>query len=143
MKRLHIICLIGMMVAATSVDATGRPVRAIFDEGLFWAGTPDEVVKVIDRVARAGFNTYIPCVWHGQGAMWPSRVAPVWDANPGVAIADRLRVFVELARARDIDVLPCFTLVLRQREFLRSFASDSRPEGAFDVHKLQAYACLV
>jgi uncharacterized lipoprotein YddW (UPF0748 family) len=127
-------CLIALAIGAACPAAGRPPTRAIFDEGLYWAGSADEVARVLDRVERAGFNTYIPCVWHGQGAMWPSRVAPAWDANPGVAYSDRLRTFVELARARRIDVLPCFTLMLRQREFLRPFASDSRPEGAFDVH---------
>jgi uncharacterized lipoprotein YddW (UPF0748 family) len=135
MRRTACVCLIAFVIAAASPVAAARPpTRAIFDEGLYWAGSVEEVAKVLDRVESAGFNTYIPCVWHGQGAMWPSRVAPVWDANPAVANSDRLRAFVELAKARQIDVLPCFTLMLRQREFLRQFASDSRPEGAFDVH---------
>jgi len=124
-----------LLAILPAFSASGEPaqIRAIFDEGMYWAGSATDVSHVLNRVKRAGFNTYIPCVWHGQGTTWPSNVAPVWDANPSVAANDALARFITAAHRVDIKVLPCFTLMLRQREFLPEFASESRPEGVFDV----------
>jgi len=113
---------------------TPRPVRAIFDEAVYWAGTPEQVEHVLDRVAAAGFNTYIPCVWHGQGAIWPSAVAQHWYRNRELAARDPLRDFIRAAHARGIRVMPCFTLVLRQHDFYPQFVAGSGRHGVFDVH---------
>lgn len=115
---------------------TDVPVRAIFDEGMYWAGTPSEVAGVLARAKDAGFNAYIPCVWHGQGATWESAVSPVWDANPSVAKRDAFGVFLKAAHGQGMRVLPCFTLVLRQRAFFPEFTSGSRPDGVFDVQNV-------
>ncbi len=59
-------------------DSAGRILesRALLDESSRWAA-PGQAEKVIERIARAGFNVYIPCVWHGRGACWPSKLTPM------------------------------------------------------------------
>lgn len=125
--------LLALLAAPSLARPSEVPTRAIFDEGMYWASSPSEVFWTLRRVKRAGFNTYIPCVWHGQGATWRSKVAPVWDRNPDVAARDALATFITAAHKEGIKVFPCFTLALRQREFLREFTSESRPEGVFNI----------
>ncbi len=108
--------------------------RIIFDEAVYWAGRPEEVREVLDRVAAAGFNTYIPCVWHGQGAIWPSQRAPLWHRNRPLAKRDPLPYFIEQAHARGIEVHPCFTVVLREHDFLPEFTSGTGGGDTFNIH---------
>ena len=51
-------------------DKSGMPLerRVLFDEDIEWATSRGAVDKIIHRIKSAGFNVYIPCVWHGQGA---------------------------------------------------------------------------
>ena len=53
--------------------------RIIFDEGLNWV-TRVSAERLCSRIARAGFNVFSPCVWHGRGTIWPSKLAP-WDSH--------------------------------------------------------------
>lgn len=126
-----------LLVASTCFVAShtqAREVnRVIFDEGIYWAKPPAALDVLLDRVSAAGFNTYIPCIWHGQGAIWNSRVVDLWFKNPQLALSDPLRLFVEKAHKRGIRVFPCFTLMARQHTFYPQFTTKARP-GMFDVH---------
>lgn len=107
--------------------------RAIWDEGLNWV-TKESAIKLLDRIKRAGFNVFVPNVWHGRGTNWPSTLAP-WDNRktpiPGF---DPLENLVKLAESYEIEVHPWFTVCLRQRDFLYQYYENGTPEYAFDVH---------
>lgn len=106
--------------------------RAIFDEGLNWMN-PKTAHSLCRRIKRAGFNVFMPCVWHGRGTVWPSELAP-WDSNnihnPDY---DPLANLVDIAREYEIEVHPWITVGLRQRNFLPEFV-DSPKSESFDWH---------
>ncbi len=108
--------------------------RAIFDEGLHWADRRG-AERVCSRIKAAGFNVFMPCVWHGRGTTWPSQIAP-WDPKlPSVLDYDPLGYLVETARRFEIEVHPWFTVVRRDRDFFTQFYDNGTPPESFDVHK--------
>lgn len=108
--------------------------RAVLDEGLNWV-TKSSADHLLKRIKKAGFNVFIPCVWHGRGAVWPSDLAP-WDSHhkrlPGF---DPLENLIKQAERYEIEVHPWFTVALRQREFLQEFYDRGTPQESFDVHR--------
>lgn len=114
--------------------------RAIFDETFqFWT-TPDAADRTLQRIKEAGFNVYVPVVWYGAGATWPSRHVQ-WDrklAAQAAAGVDPLRYVIERAHALGIEVHPWFTVALRQDNLLPEFALQGQLEGGrlgiFDLH---------
>ena len=108
--------------------------RAILDEGLSWV-TKQSAERVCSRIARAGFNVFIPCVWHGRGTIWPSKLAP-WDShNVRTQGFDPLGNLLQTAERYNIEVHPWFTVSLRQREFFPEFYDSGTPAQHFDVHR--------
>jgi len=107
--------------------------RAILDEGVGWA-TEAGARKTIERIKRAGFNVYVPCVWHGGGTRYPSTKAPL---APGFTIltTDPLKRLIDLAHQNGIEVHPWFCVALRQRDFLPEFYGPGTPDNAFDLHR--------
>jgi len=98
---------------ASTVARADGPVeqesRAILDEGLNWV-TKDSAERVCARIARAGFNVFIPCVWHGRGTIWPSKLAP-WDShNVRAQGFDPLANLLQTAERYHIEVHPWFTV---------------------------------
>lgn len=99
--------------------------RAILDEGLHWT-TPDGAEAVCRRIADAGFNVLIPCVWYGQGTTWKSALAP-WDRrvrahvirDPGY---DPMRKLLSEAGRRGLEVHPWFTVARRADGVLPEYA---------------------
>lgn len=124
---------ISRFTRAAGVESVGES-RAIFDEGLNWA-SKDSAEVVCERIARAGFNVFMPCVWHGRGTIWPSNLAP-WDSDatqvPGF---DPLGNLIEVARRFDLEVHPWFTVVRRDRDFFQEFYDSGTPSESFDVHR--------
>lgn len=109
--------------------------RAIWDEGLNWV-TKASAVRLLDRIKRAGFNVFVPNVWHGSGTVWPSSLAP-WDTrNVRVPGFDPLENLVMLAEGYNIEIHPWFTVNLRQRDFLHQYYESGTPEQAFDIHNV-------
>ncbi|MCS6293009.1 MAG: family 10 glycosylhydrolase [Nitrospira sp.] len=108
--------------------------RAIFDEGLNWTSKAAAEI-VCDRIRRAGFNVFVPCVWHGRGTAWPSSLAP-WDHKlayiPGFDPLDNL---IQTAKGYDIEVHPWFTIARRDRDFLPQYYDKGTPSESFDVHR--------
>jgi len=112
--------------------------RAIFDEDILWATSRYETDKILTRIKRAGFNVYIPCVWHGKGTYFPSTIA---RPDPRIkrrieAGDDPLAYIVEKAHSMGIEVHPWFTVVKRSSDDYPQFYDDGTPDGAFDVHNV-------
>lgn len=105
--------------------------RVISDEGRGWM-TAEGAASTIARIKKAGFNVYMPCVWHGQGTRYPSEAAV---AEPGrIFRVDPLKRLIDLAHAEGIEVHPIFTIALRQRDFYKKYYDDGTPKNAFNVH---------
>lgn len=114
-------------------DPARRHIRAIFDEGTGWM-TPTGALQTIERIKRAGFNVYVPCVWHGRGTRYPSAVAPS-EEKLDFQDGDPLARVIEIAHKNGIEVHPWFCVALRQREFLKDYYGPGTPEKAFDIHR--------
>lgn len=113
-------------------DGTILQSRVIADEGIGWM-TSDGAAETIARIKRAGFNVYIPCIWHGQGTRYPSALAV---PELGKTFHnDPLKRLIDLAHSNGIEVHPWFTIALRQRSFYKDFYDSGTPADAFDVHK--------
>lgn len=132
---IGVIALLASAQLAMSADAPFLGKRAIFDEGLGWA-TREGADRTLDRIRKAGFNVYVPCVWHGRGTSWPSKLAP-WDPflkEQPKAGYDPLRYLIGKAHEMGIEVHPWFTVALRQSDLFPEFAAKGTPADAFDVH---------
>jgi uncharacterized lipoprotein YddW (UPF0748 family) len=135
------IALVSLVVGTAQAGAMSMAgKRAIFDETFqFWT-TPDAADRTLQRIKDAGFNVYVPVVWYGAGATWPSRHVH-WDrhlASQAAAGVDPLRYVIEKAHALGIEVHPWFTIALRQDNLLPEFALQGQLEGGrlgiFDLH---------
>jgi uncharacterized lipoprotein YddW (UPF0748 family) len=113
-------------------NARIRSIRAIFDEGTGWM-TKNGARETIERVKRAGFNVYIPCVWHGKGTRYPSSAAPV-EHGLSSDNGDPLERLISMAHDNGIEVHPWFCVTLRQRTFLEEYYNPATPAEAFDIH---------
>jgi len=108
--------------------------RAIFDEGTEWM-TKEGAQQTIARIKKAGFNVYIPCVWHGRGARYPAKLAPI-DDKVTLTREDPLAHLIDIAHQNGIEVHPWFCVALRQRTFLGDYYTLFKtPYNAFDVHR--------
>ncbi len=111
--------------------------QAIFDEDNAWATGPAAIDNILARISAADFNVYVPCIWHGHGALFPSRVtAP--DPRFKNAFAggwDPLEYLVKRAHALNILVYPWFTVVRREDNAHPEWAEAGTPQNAYDVHQ--------
>lgn len=128
-------------------DAHGRFLekRVLFDEDSEWASSREATDRIVTELKRAGFNVYVPCVWHGYGTLFPSRVA---QADPRYRDRflkgyDPLAYLVRTAHEKGIEVHAWFTVMRRDREFYPQFYSVGVPKDAFDVHNQQFRAFIV
>lgn len=124
---------LGPSWAAVKVEAESRTIQ---DEGLNWASNESAEI-LCARIARAGFNVFIPCIWHGRGTIWPSKLAP-WDsAAMHVEGSDPLKYLFRVAPRYGIEVHPWFTVARRDRDFLPQFYHDGSVPETFDVHRAE------
>ncbi len=107
--------------------------RAIFDEGTGWM-TEKGARETISRIKAAGFNVYIPCIWHGRGTRYPCSLAPP-EEKLDLSGDDPLARLIRIAHAGNIEVHPWFCVALRQRDFLDDYFDPGTPPMAFDLHK--------
>ena len=114
-----------------TADGTIMQTRVMFDEGRGWM-TSEGAAEIISRIKRAGFNVYVPCIWHGQGTRYPSAVA-VPELGK-IFTDDPLSRLIDLAHRNGIEVHPWFTITLRQRNFYKKYYDFGTPADAFDVH---------
>ena len=110
--------------------------RYMFDEDIFWALSEANTREVLDNLVDAGFNHYVPCVWHGNGAYFP-REDGLIDARLTHRIKtlnqDPLLFLVKEARKREIKVHPWFTVMRREGNLLPEYGLDNT-EAVFNVH---------
>jgi len=134
-SAVTVCCLAGPLPRnASSAVSLEQESRMIFDEGLNWVNR-DSAERICSRIARAGFNAFSPCVWHGRGTIWPSSLAP-WDSHNVRAVGfDPLGNLFKTAQTFGIEVHPWFTLSLRQRDFFPQFYDNGTPAHSFDVHR--------
>src|SRR3569623_1087438 len=53
--------------------------RVIFDEDMHWANSAAEADAILQRIKDAGYNVYVPCIYHGGGSWHPTpQLAPPW-----------------------------------------------------------------
>lgn len=134
--NLVILTLVSQVSVAVTT-ATGEPMRILLDEDFLWLDRK-AADELITNMKRAGFNVLVPCVWHGRGASWRSKLPkePRWSENPE-GLADPLGYLITRAHEAGIEVHPWFTISLRQREFYGQFREDGVPDSFFDVHNEQ------
>ncbi len=109
--------------------------RVMFDEDIAWALSKSNTDKIINHLAMAGFNVYIPCVWHGNGTHYPSTIA---FANPQVLERikrgdDPLAYLIKKAHEKNIEVHAWFTVMRRETDNYKDFYDRYSPQDAFDV----------
>lgn len=140
--QLSAICTAGAFIRPSLVSAQEpgeNEIRAMFDESLSWI-TETGARNLCERLKRAGFNVFVPNVWHGRGTSWPSALAP-WDSYKLEAIAkndsgfDPLGRLVNIAADYQLEIHPWFNIAMRQRDFLSQYYDAGTPDGCFDVHK--------
>jgi uncharacterized lipoprotein YddW (UPF0748 family) len=128
-------------------DARGtlKERRVLFDEDLEWATSEAATERILSQVLAAGFNVFIPCVWHGEGSAYPTPlVAP--DARVAARVAagsDPLAYLLERAHALGIEVHPWFTVARRESTRMAQYYAAGTPEGAYDVHNPAFRAFIV
>ena len=120
-------------------DGDGRVLesRALLDEGYPWADA-DAVPEIVAEIKRAGFNVYIPCVWHGRGTRYPCDIEA---AEPAVAEryaemeVDPFALLVEECHAAGIEVHPWFCVSKREQDLHPEFVEEGTPDRFFDAHR--------
>ncbi len=116
-------------------DAKGRllETRMILDEqACFLIEGAD---AVLDKIKRAGFNAYMPCIWHGRGSIYKSKTTLI---EPQFAsfftTCDATAEMIAKAHARGIEVHPWFCVAYRGKPDPHpEFTGDSVPKGAYDL----------
>lgn len=113
--------------------------RAIFDEDIGWATSRFVTDKILARIKRAGFNVYVPCVWHGKGTYFPSSFV-----NPDHRIVSRIKsgddplaYLVTRAHSMGIEVHPWFTVTKRSTDAYPQYYDCGTPSGAYNVHNVE------
>lgn len=117
-------------------SADGTENRVMFDEDIAWALSKSNTDKIIDRLSKAGFNAYIPCVWHGAGAYFNSSIAYIHpQVRQRIALGDDPLIYlIKKAHEKNIEVHPWFTVVRRDDNEYKQFYDKNSPENAFNVH---------
>jgi uncharacterized lipoprotein YddW (UPF0748 family) len=111
--------------------------EALFDEDMTWALNRASIDTRLERIKRAGFTVYVPCVWHGRGAAYPTIRAPEDSrlASRMPAEWDPLAYLILRAHTSGISVHPWVTVARREDEAHPEWAEPGTPAGAYDIHQ--------
>ncbi|MEK6795223.1 MAG: family 10 glycosylhydrolase [Spirochaetota bacterium] len=117
-------------------DANGRLIesRMILDEKGAFLDEGSDVV--LDRIKRAGFNAYMPCIWHGRGAIFRSAHSPVEPRfeQHFAGTNDATAVMIQRAKDRGIEVHAWFCVAPQgKNKLFPEFAKEGSPKGAYDL----------
>lgn len=128
----------GLAIQGPLTRAKGGEVlesRVIFDEDMHWAVSKESADNILSRVKAAGFNVFIPCVWHGNGTYYPTVLtSPDLKLADVIAKYDPLEYLIRRAHALGIEVHPWFTVMRRENSHYPNFFGEGVPDGAYDVH---------
>jgi len=110
--------------------------RIIFDESMYWASSKEAADKILNSISEAGFNVYVPCVWHGRGTYYPSKYFKPDDRLHDVINSgdDPLAYLITKAHSLNIEIHPWFTVVRREAGILPEYSTKGLPDNAFNVH---------
>ncbi len=109
--------------------------RVMFDEDMHWAVSKDNADRILTRLKAAGFNVYVPCVWHGNGTYYPTSLAETDPKLDSVITAyDPLAYLIQKAHSLGIEVHPWFTVMRRENMHHPKFFGEGVPDGSYDVH---------
>jgi Glycosyl hydrolase-like 10 len=91
--------------------------------------------KVINDISRAGFNVYMPCVWHGRGALYRSSSTVVEPKfSKFFKSTDRMAELIKKAHAKNIQVHAWFCVTLRGvPDPHPEFTTKGVPRRAYDL----------
>ena len=110
--------------------------RVMFDEDMHWAYSPAHADAILERVKAAGFNVYIPCIYHGGGSWYPTSMVA-----PDTKLVERLKqqpdplaYLIKKAHSMGIEVHPWFTVAYRGGDFNPQFAGKGPLEGVYNLH---------
>jgi len=111
--------------------------RVIFDEGSEWASSPEAADKILRRIKSAGFNVYVPCVWHGYGTRYPTSLAKQEEKLETILRKgyDPLAYLIKKAHSMGIEVHPWFTVAERRWTQYPEYYDAGTPANAYDMHK--------
>ncbi|MBU0610310.1 MAG: family 10 glycosylhydrolase [Armatimonadetes bacterium] len=101
--------------------------------------------SLLDRITRAGFNAFMPCVWHGRGALYRSDLTVIEPQfAPHFAEGkDPTAELIRKAHANGIEVHPWFCAAYRGKPDAHpEFPTEGVPAGAYDLHD-PAYRALI
>ncbi|HKE94618.1 MAG TPA: family 10 glycosylhydrolase [Povalibacter sp.] len=126
------------LLAITSAGRPRAPAtenRVMVDEGDHWSRSTTEMRRTIDRLSTAGFNIYVPCIWDGGRALFPTDKArfAAWIRNVARPEDDPLQAMIAYAHQRGIQVHPWFIVAGRPAGDYPAEFIDGAPTGAFNV----------
>lgn len=104
--------------------------------------TPIGSNLVLNRIQRAGFNVFSPCIWHGNGALYAAgKDIPrekQFEKQSNRQDNDAFYHLIKEAHSRNIQVYAWFCVSLRDPplNFLTDFYDKTEtPNRAFDIHR--------
>ncbi|MGA2463618.1 MAG: family 10 glycosylhydrolase [Thermodesulfobacteriota bacterium] len=110
--------------------------RAIADENPHCL-TKEDIDTLIDVMTNAGLNVYIPCLWHGKGAIFQTDLAPLDNRYEKLKrdqpLFDPIQYLIKRAHERGVEVHPWFCVSLRQSDIFPQWAEGGTPSSFFEV----------
>jgi hypothetical protein len=95
--------------------------RVIIDEaGTYQTTAPD---KLLDPFLRAGFNIYMPCVWHGHGARYKNTKSPI-EKKYAALENDPMADMLVAAHAKGMQVHGWWCVMLNRDNAFKEFAGE-------------------
>lgn len=109
---------------------------ALFDESLEWATSKSATMKILQEVQRMGIKVFVPCVWHGRGTYYPSKIASIERRLRDRISAgeDPLEYLIARAHEKGIEVHVWFTVMKREDNQRPEYYDAGTPKGAYDLH---------
>ena len=110
--------------------------RVVFDPDILWATSKKATDTILKKVKAAGFNTYIPYVWHGKGAYYLSEVSHTDERLATLldGTYDPLKYLISKAHSMGIEVHPCLVVARREDDRYPQFYDSGTPKNAYNVH---------
>jgi len=110
--------------------------RVIFDPDIMWATSKENTDKILKKIKSAGFNTYVPYVWHGKGTFFYSKNAHLHDRLKKTLDGsyDPLEYLISEAHKLGIEVHPCLVITRREDNEYPEYYDTGTPKNAYNVH---------